>query len=159
MGMKLPADVASKVLKLAGVGPAAKPKRKPPAVLTGGPAGWSVLLVVPCRVVSEMNERGHWAVRARRFKLQAAALEQAWFWSPLHDPPPGIWGSRLVVEFTHVGPVMDGDNLAGAFKALRDKAARLLGVDDGDPRVEWRYGQRASREPGVEVRIFPRGCA
>lgn len=37
----------------------------------------------------------------------------------------------------------DDDNLRGAFKALRDALAELLGVDDGDQRVAWGYDQEA----------------
>jgi hypothetical protein len=109
--------------------------------------GWSLTLFVPCRL-GESGER------------QAKALFAAWFRSPL--PAHGECRARLfpvVVEFTHLGQPRSPGRLGAAFNVYRDLASRLLGVDDGDPRVEWRYGQRASREPGVEVRIFPRGGA
>ena len=46
------------------------------------------------------------------------------------------------------GRAMDGDNLAGAFKAVRDAVATFLGVDDADPRVKWSCRQR----PGGQCR-------
>lgn len=40
---------------------------------------------------------------------------------------------------------MDDDNLAHAFKPLRDAIATDLGIDDGDPRLRWEYGQLETR--------------
>lgn len=49
---------------------------------------------------------------------------------------------------------LDSDNLLGALKALRDTIARTLGVDDGDERVRWCYGQaRAEGRKGVIVKL------
>jgi hypothetical protein len=62
------------------------------------------------------------------------------------DPP-------CVVTLTRIGPKpLDGDNLQSAFKTVRDQIASLLRVDDADPRVEWRYGQRKG-EYGVEIEV------
>lgn len=105
-----------------------------------------VTFALNCQVKSEANQRGHWAVKHRRFKAQAEILAIVWRAS--------IHGSLLLplrVTFTHLGRRMDSDNLAGAFKACRDQAAKLLGVDDGDPRVEWRYEQASGK--GVLVKI------
>lgn len=35
----------------------------------------------------------------------------------------------------------DSDNLAAAFKGMRDGIATRLGVDDADSRLRWQYGQ------------------
>lgn len=49
---------------------------------------------------------------------------------------------------------LDSDNLAASFKPLRDAIAYTLGVDDGDPRVRWQYGQTETRgEHGALVRV------
>lgn len=40
---------------------------------------------------------------------------------------------------------MDDDNLAHAFKPLRDAIAAELGIDDGDSRMRWEYGQLETR--------------
>lgn len=37
--------------------------------------------------------------------------------------------------------ISDGDNLIGGAKALRDKIAEFLGVDDKDENIDWRYKQ------------------
>lgn len=42
---------------------------------------------------------------------------------------------------------LDDDNLAGGFKALRDAIADSLGIDDGDPRIEWIYRQQVGPKP------------
>ena len=39
---------------------------------------------------------------------------------------------------------LDDDNLASAFKAIRDEVAKQLGVDDGGDRVEWVYRQNVA---------------
>jgi hypothetical protein len=36
---------------------------------------------------------------------------------------------------------IDDDNSAAGFKPLRDEIAKVLGVDDADGRVQFRYGQ------------------
>lgn len=40
---------------------------------------------------------------------------------------------------------MDDDNLAHAIKPLRDAIAIELGIDDGDSRLRWEYGQIETR--------------
>lgn len=54
---------------------------------------------------------------------------------------------------------MDDDNLAGGCKPLRDAIAESLGVDDGDPRVEWEVEQVQTRGREfvlVRVEDFPK---
>lgn len=130
-----------------------KAKRKVREVATGERPRWAVVLYPACRVVTEANTHEHWAAGSKRRKAQKAAVLAAWLASPLG----GHWGSRwawlpLVVTLTHSGPKMDDDNLARAFKAVRDELAGLIGVDDGDGRVEWKYEQHAGPN-GIAVRI------
>ena len=48
----------------------------------------------------------------------------------------------VVVTLVRVGSkALDDDNLAYAFKAIRDGVADALGVKDHDPRVSWAYAQ------------------
>lgn len=115
------------------------------AATPGGP----VLVFLPLETVSEMNRRDHWSVRHRRLK---AHRDAAWLLCLPHRLP-------CVVTLTRVGGrSLDTDNLTSALKGVRDGVADRLGVDDADPRVEWRYAQ--ARKPrtkgstrGVRIQI------
>lgn len=48
---------------------------------------------------------------------------------------------------------IDQGNLETGFKALQDAIAARLGVNDGDSRIEWEYGQTVSTEPATVVLI------
>lgn len=108
----------------------------------------SVLMQLP----SVANMRLHWAAKAKLFKAQRRAV-----WASLMsvDGREELWGLGtgrcLRVTLTRVSPrKLDDDNLQAAFKAVRDEVARWLGIDDGDPRVDWWYAQ----EKGIShVRI------
>lgn len=128
-------------------------KGRNPDPLTGSPSSWAVELVPSCRVYPEANRRDHWAVRRRRFADQSAAVRSVWSGSPAAGAGIGLMAA-VTVTLTHVGRTMDTDNLAGAFKGVRDELAALIGVDDGDERVTWKYGQKAGK-PGVVIRIEP----
>ena len=48
----------------------------------------------------------------------------------------------LTVTIIRVGPSrLDGDNLQGACKYVRDEIARFVGTDDGSPLYRWYYTQ------------------
>lgn len=119
------------------------------AAIPGGP----VSVFLPVETVSEMNRRDHFIVRHRRLKSHRDA---AWLLCLPHPVP-------CVVTLTRVGGrSLDDDNLRSALKGVRDGVADRLGVDDADPRVEWRYAQaRKSRkrgaQRGVRVEIKPAG--
>lgn len=62
---------------------------------------------------------------------------------------------RLVVSFVcfRARPC-DDDNLQFGCKWLRDAIAQSLGIDDGDKRFRWQYGQLQTNGPeGVAVMI------
>lgn len=107
----------------------------------------TTLLVV--RTVSESNGREHWAKKAKRVRAQrfaAALTAQAILLQPL----------PVVVTLVRVAPrMLDDDNLRGALKACRDGIADAFKVDDRDPRIKWRYGQRrgTAKLYGVEVSV------
>jgi len=107
----------------------------------------------PMKTVSEMNQRCHWSVRHKRFKAQKEAA-----WAELKAVrmiPPVV---PLVVELTRVSPRrvnLDDDNLVSAMKAIRDGAALYLKVDDGDPRIQWKYSQRPGQGYFVTITITP----
>lgn len=148
--MKLSKAMAAKVLKMAGGG---KPRKPPPAKLcAGNPAAvrWSFTVSVPTTVVSEANRREHWAKKLRRKDGQRHALCEALAACPVK---PSLVQFPVTVTWVRIGRQrMDDDNLANAFKGLRDELAHLMGIDDGSPQVAWRYEQRTG-DPDVEVRI------
>lgn len=112
-----------------------------------------ISVTLPLRLVSEANARGHWAKGARRAKQQRGVVRLAVRaqWRRL---PAGAL-TALVVTLTRIAPrQLDGDNLQRALKAVRDGAADALGVDDGDPRIAWRYAQERPPIPrSYAVRI------
>lgn len=62
---------------------------------------------------------------------------------------------RVVVRIIGVRhKLLDDDNFAGGAKALRDRIASQLEVDDGDPRLTWEYAQvRTTGTEGTIVTI------
>jgi len=132
-------------------------QRKPKAMIA---PNWAIELTIPVQVVSEANSRVHWAKRHRRFKDQGNALCAA-----MYSLAPGRHWEQLgrrsgvLITFTRLGPQkLDDDNLAGAFKGLRDKVASLLDIDDGDARLTWVYRQEQNKLSGVRVRIEKDGA-
>lgn len=90
------------------------------------------------KTVSEANQREHWAAKSKRKKQQQRDFSILWRQRKgCNIEPPSV------VTFTrHACRVMDSDNLAGAFKHIRDQLAREIGIDDGDERVHYRYDQK-----------------
>lgn len=87
-------------------------------------------------MVAELRNLGH--------QLVASAVAA---WAPQRE----VW--RVHVRLVRYGPRrLDSDNLAAAFKPIRDGIADALGVDDGSDRVAWSYEQITSVY-GVEVVI------
>lgn len=107
-------------------------------------------ILIPLRTCSENNMREHHMTRARRRKQQrmASAL--------MTRVTANQIGLPCAVKLVRIAPSngLDGDNLQGALKAVRDGIADAFGVDDRDPRLTWVYEQR--RGPyGVEVTLMP----
>lgn len=100
---------------------------------------------LPIKVISEANCRDHWAKKMKRVKTQRSTA----FWMcPKFSVP-------CIVTLTRIGKrTLDSDNLAGAFKGVRDGIADRIGIDDGSPLIEWRYAQEKG-EYGVRVELCP----
>ena len=114
-----------------------------------------IVLNIPIRTGSGLNGREHWRAKARRVKHERIATRLAWFAAgrPTITPPCAV---RLV----RVSPGTrrtDDDNLPGTLKAVRDVVAAIAGVDDGDPRWAWSYGQERGGW-GVRVEIEETGA-
>ncbi len=88
------------------------------------------------KTVSEANMREHWAVKARRKREQQMAFHFLWkTYKPVVSLPATITFVR------HACNTLDSDNLAGAFKHVRDQLAKELNIDDGSPSINWLYRQ------------------
>jgi hypothetical protein len=97
---------------------------------------------IPLRTKTGLNGREHPMVRAKRVEKEREATRAAWMALTTilqrmqHSPDHGA----LQVRLTRIGPRrIDGDNAVGALKAVRDELAAILGVDDGDRAIRWRY--------------------
>lgn len=103
---------------------------------------------MPIRVVSEANGRDHWRVKSKRVRGQRLAVAH---YLPALKPD---WRYPVRVTLHRLGiRELDNDNLAGAFKAVKDAVAEWLGMDDADKRVEWSWSQTTGREYGIVVTI------
>lgn len=101
---------------------------------------------IPIRTSRGQNNREHWRARARRVKKE----RQSVYWGLRPVPLPVV-----VTLVRHSPGTLDGDNLQGALKAIRDGVADVLKTDDRDPGIEWRYDQVRSKEWGVSVEVVP----
>lgn len=102
---------------------------------------------IPIRTVSGLNVREHWSVRSRRAKVERSAVGWA-MRCTVRLPVP------CIVTITREGKgQLDGDNLQGAGKHVRDAVADWLGVNDNDPRVTWQYEQTKAKQYAVLITI------
>ena len=98
--------------------------------------------MVPVKATFTLNSREHWAQRARKRKAERTAVQLAWFATVRIHHAWEVIGAACVITLTRIGPrKLDGDNVQGALKAIRDEVAAQLGVDDGDDRLTWHYAQ------------------
>lgn len=125
--------------------------KRPPKPLVAPSVKLSI--TVPCVVVSEANQRCHWAARHRRFKAQKLAFQTALSILGLH---PHFWGEPVTITMTRIGgKPLDSDNLSGSCKGLRDAVAAWLQIDDGDSRLTWKYEQEPGPLQGVVITVEP----
>lgn len=119
-------------------------------------------VVFDCKLLSEANRGGHWAARARRTRA-LRELVAAQLLRTIEETPQ----LPAIITLTRIAPRrLDDDNLARAFKSVRDSVADFLlpanrgnqsqrWADDDDERIEWQYRQRKGRphETSVAIRI------
>lgn len=108
-------------------------------------------VTVPVKAISTLNAREHWRKRAARAKVHRNHAALALRIAGVPRAP-----ATAIVTITRVAPrPLDGDNLQGALKSVRDGVADWLQIDDGSARVEWRYAQRkgAPKTYSVEVEV------
>lgn len=105
---------------------------------------------IPIRTYNTANMRWHWAVKAKYAKQCRLAAFTAARLQGIRSAPDG----RFTVRLVRIGKRrMDSDGLAISFKGVRDGLAAAMGIDDGDERIDWQYGQQIGKEYSVSITI------
>jgi hypothetical protein len=112
-------------------------------------------IAIPLKLGAALNARVHWTARAKRAKTERAIVRVALgcHRRPMlsGDTPP------TTCTLTRIAPrALDDDNLAGAFKSIRDEVAFFWGVDDGPKGpIAWHYAQRKgeAKQYGIEIKL------
>ncbi len=116
---------------------------------------------IPMALPSVANLREHWATKAKRVKKQRDVVKLALKILRPHGLVIGhvveaiaaaTRGEQLIVTLTRIGRKLDSDNLASAFKAVRDQVAAELGIDDGSDAIGWHYVQ-AKGPAGIRIEV------
>lgn len=107
---------------------------------------------IPIRLPSLPNTRWDWR-KLMGFKSKQKKTVQRYMIAALREQE--IPDLPLRVTLTRVGKrKLDDDNLAAAFKYVRDQVAELIGPDDGDVYAyQWKYRQRVEGRYSIEVEI------
>ena len=110
------------------------------------------LLNIP--TISEANVQTHWAIKAKRQKLQKKIINEKF---KKENPSVTL---PCTVTLTRIGlREIDDDNLAYAFKTIRDAIADNLvkdkapGQADSDKRITWLYKQESGKVRRIRVEI------
>lgn len=107
------------------------------------------------RLGAALNARVHWSKRAARARKERTVVAVALrcHRQPMLEPtcPP------TTCTLARIAPrMLDDDNLAGAFKSIRDEVAAFFGVDDGPKGpIKWRYEQRKGepKQYAMEIKL------
>jgi crossover junction endodeoxyribonuclease RusA len=102
---------------------------------------------VPMPLPSVANLREHHFAKAKRVKAHRA-VGQLLAKGYTHK------GSALIVLTRFAPRPIDSDNLASAFKAVRDGIADVIGVDDGHMSLIWHCQQAKATRPLIAVAIW-----
>lgn len=106
------------------------------------------------RLVSEANQRDHWAKKARRVKAQRDLVTLVLRGTVARTM---MAVAPLSVTITRIAPSkgLDDDNAVSSAKGVRDSVAAILGIDDRDERVDWLVNQERGAW-GIRIRIEAR---
>lgn len=114
--------------------------------------------VIPLHTVSENNQREHWATKAKRVATHRNSTKIVVGMSLLkfRNVPTHRTGFTVVQLTRHSPRLLDGDNLNGALKAVRDGVADALkfGDDRESSTLAWLYEQRHHATHEVVVSIW-----
>lgn len=101
----------------------------------------------PLALPSVANLREHHFAKAKRVKTHRA-VGQLLAKGYRHE-------GRALIVLTRFAPrPIDSDNLASAFKAIRDGIADVIGVDDGSTSLIWHCQQAKATRPLITVAIW-----
>lgn len=110
----------------------------------------SIDFLVPVLLVSEANQREHWAKKSRRKKSQRAAVRLAW--NRLNVPRPSL---PVALRLTRIVPkrrfIRDKDNLVSSFKAVIDEVADCIG--ENDKNILWLEDSFQQEAGEISVRV------
>jgi len=111
----------------------------------------NIKLKMPICVISEANTREHWTKRAKRRVAQQKEFSALW-----RKRAPSIVLPCKIIFTRYASRLLDSDNLAGAFKFVRDQFAREVGIDDGSAYFEFEYRQEKlpKRECYISIEIL-----
>lgn len=120
-----------------------------------------IIIDTPIKVISEANNREHWTrKRGKNGRATNQKIELQYYWrQALKGKKPAL---PCTVRLVRIGPkALDSDNLAGAFKAVRDQIAAEIGIDDGAAQIRFEYAQEAigTRRYGVRVEVIEDAAA
>lgn len=123
-----------------------------------------IVVDIPLVLPSMANERLHPMAKAKLVKRQRATTElmlrSADVGGRLRVVEHG-WKLQVLLVRVAARPIRDThDNLPTAFKHVVDAIVAYFGIDDSDPRIEWRYEQSKGREAylRVEFEVVPVGA-
>ncbi len=109
-------------------------------------------IAIPLKLGAALNARVHWTARAKRSKTERAIVGAA-----LRHHPFTAEETPSTCTLVRVAPrALDDDNLAGAFKSIRDEVASFFDVDDGPKGpIAWHYAQRKGepKQYGIEIKL------
>lgn len=115
-----------------------------------------IRIELPVELRSVANRRDHPLAAAGRAASERRTAELVTA-AALRSSPDLRWAPRLLVTIHRAASrsvALDGDNLARAAKHVRDGIARALRLDDGDPRLVWRYAQSKPAARAERGRTF-----
>lgn len=136
-----------------------------------------MLLKIPnLKLESEANSREHWYKSASRHSMQKMIMKaylkdsmlkvidkkdsDTAVFSKIPEKKFEVYFWPVKVIFTRYAPrPYDSDNLQSSFKYLRDSCAEYLtgdntpGRSDSDPRIDWQYDQKKTKNKEYYVTI------
>lgn len=111
---------------------------------------------LPIKTASESNSNEHWAIKARRHRLQKKRIFQEFLVNP-----PSVISFPCQVILTRIAPrkLDKDDNLPTSFKYIKDAIAESLtgikqaGRADDDDRISWTFKQEKGNPKEYAIKV------